>query len=112
MRIYFLFLVFFLKNFKFIFGYRISFLNTNHLHISANPKKFSIPLKHYPLSNQVLEFLLESQKENPSNVADFHEHLHNTILQNYKNSQFIGEIAIGESKNTFKVIFDTGLLIK
>lgn len=112
MRIYFLFLFFFLKNFQFIFGYRISFLNNNLLHISANSKRFSIPLKHYPLSNQILEFLLESQKENLTSVADFHERFHKNILQNYKNSQFIGEIAIGESKNTFKVIFDTGLLIK
>lgn len=69
--------------------------------------KIKIPLKHYPLHNQMLEFLMKDEKD----TADSSNLLHETLLKNFKNSQFIGEIAFGDPGNIFQVIFDTGLFV-
>ena len=82
---------------------------SNHFSLeSPKPKIITIPLKRLETKQQIFGFLAEKQSENASLSQMTLNGFSEIPLHNYKNTQFIGEIAIGASSNIFRVIFDTG----
>jgi len=65
-------------------------------------------LKRFETKRQIFDFLVKFQSETILNSTINQSKNNEIALYNYKNTQFIGEIAIGSIGNTFSVIFDTG----
>lgn len=99
--------LFFLISPSFLLSFHLS--KSSHFSLES-PKSeiITIPLKRFETKKQILSFLAEKQSENASLPQITSQVFSEIPLHNYKNTQFIGEIAIGSSSNLFRVIFDTG----
>ena len=108
------FIFFFLLAFPALFlSFEQTFLTKTKSHIlqtlDSTPKMLIIPLKRYQMKRQIFDFISKFQTDNLTDSIKTFEKT-NIPLYNYRNTQFIGEIAIGNATNVFRVIFDTGFI--
>lgn len=104
-----LFFLFFFLFTPLVFNSKLNFLHKTSK-ILTETQKVVIPLKRYETKRQIFDFLTKYQTYNLTKTSNSTINPPHIPLSNYKNTQFIGEIAIGDPKNLFKVLFDTGTL--
>jgi len=96
-----------------LLSFKQTFLTKTKIHILQNldstSKKIIIPLKRYQTKRQIFDFISKFQTENLTESLKTFDKTQ-IPLYNYRNTQFIGEIAIGNLTNVFRVIFDTGFI--